>query len=28
MVGEITGESIKSAIALKLKSSFAITTED
>jgi len=25
MVGEITGESIKSAIALKLKSSFAIT---
>lgn len=26
MVGEITGESIKSAIALKLRSSFAITT--
>lgn len=27
MAGEITGESIKSAIALKLKSSFATTTE-
>lgn len=26
MVGEITGESIKSAIALKIKSSFAVTT--
>ena len=28
MVGEITGESIKSAIALKLKSSFAVITGD
>ena len=26
MVGEITGESIKSAIALKIRSSFAVTT--